>query len=48
MDTDVKSALVEFQQEIERILDKEIEDLTTELEVADIELLHGKLTENGQ
>jgi hypothetical protein len=44
----MKSLLTEFQQEIERKLNKEIKDLTTELEVADIELLHGKITEDGQ
>ena len=48
MNTDIKSALAEFQQEIETELNKAIEDLTLELEVADIELLHGKLTEEGK
>jgi hypothetical protein len=48
MSSDMKSLLTEFQQEIERKLNKEIKDLTTELEVADIELLHGKITEDGQ
>jgi hypothetical protein len=48
MNDDVKSPLAEFQNEIEKMLDKEVEDLTTELEIADIELLHGKLTEDGQ
>jgi hypothetical protein len=48
MNTNAKSELLEFQKEIEVELDKTIEELTLELEVADIELLHGKLTEEGQ
>ena len=48
MNTGVKSGLAEFQKEIETELDKAIEDLTLELEVADIELLHGKLTGEGK
>jgi len=48
MKTDIKSALAEFQREIGVELDKAVEDLTTELEVADIELLHGRLFEDYQ
>lgn len=48
MDSDIESALAEFQKGIEVELDKVIEDLTLELEVADIELLHGKLTGEGK
>jgi hypothetical protein len=48
MDTDIKSALADFQQEINEEIDKAVEDLTTELEGADIELIHGKLSEDQQ
>jgi hypothetical protein len=48
MSTNVKSELLEFQKEIEAELDKTVEELTLELEIAHIELLHGKLTEEGQ
>lgn len=45
MNSDVQTALEEFQKDIQAEIDKELNDLTLELEIADIELLHGKLTE---
>jgi hypothetical protein len=47
MSSDAQTALEEFQKLIQVELDKELTDLVLELEVADIELLHGKLTEEG-
>ena len=46
MNPDVATALIEFQQEITAEIDAVVKDLTTELEIADIELIHGTLSEN--
>ena len=48
MDPDIQTALREFQEDIQDVINKEVHDLVLELEVADIELLHGKLTESGE
>lgn len=48
MNSDVQTALEEFQKYIQAELDTELKELTVELKVADIELIHGKLTADGQ
>jgi copper chaperone CopZ len=48
MNPDVKTALEEFKKDVQVELDKELKELTLELEVADVELIHGKITERGQ
>ena len=40
------SAMVNFQQEITAEIDKVVDDLTTELEIVDIELAYGALFED--
>ncbi len=48
MNPDVQTALEEFQKDVQAELDKELKELTLELEVADVELIHGKITEARQ
>ena len=45
MDTDSKTVLTEFQHEINQEIAKAVEDLTAALEIAEVELLYGAISQ---